>query len=838
MEGIMKNTKKGFTLTELVIVIVVTALLAAVLIPTFVSIVKTANDSAALSELRQIQQLVTVGFAGGDSWEFADKQDDTHIIEIVKSSDGKLWARNADDLAEALSLCPDLDGYGGFEVDGSDLVYIAKNGGTAKWRDIVDTLAMSDVTRALYFKLSDNGQSYIISGTSRVIDAFSDITLPTEYNGKPVTAIAASAFEGCLSLRSVRIPASYTSIGNAAFSGCDNLESATFEVTTGWYRYDTIDIFSSVMLHKPISSDKLFDCLKEGGSLFRVVIVTEDVLSPPIVDADGLKLVLCVDDTYSVIGITRDEDTYDNVEIPEEYNGKKITAIAAKAFRNCSNLESINIPASVTSISISAFEGCTRLAEIKVADDNKSYRSIEGNLYNKNGTVLIKYAPGKTDTEFSIPDSVITVRRNAFKDSVNLQSVTVSESVANIEYSVFAGCNALTNVHFVTKSGWKQYAVNVSASVDMSEEVIGDPTSMATLLRDNPMVYLKRSSFILLDPDKEYDENGLAFKLNDDGDSYTLVGVGTCTEEEITIPSEFNGKNVTAIGRSAFAYCKFLESIEIPEGVTSIGASAFSQCKKLKTVSIPSTVTSIGDSAFWWCDVLTHINILEGVTTIGNNAFRGCGFFSIQLPSSLTAVGSGAFAQCSHLASIAIPENVTSIGNSAFDKCTSLKSITIPSKVTTVGDRSFYGCENLVSLTVLDGEEKSIGDKAFAGCLKLYDVTLSDSVTSIGESAFEYCKSLVSIEIPSGVTELKPFSFSSCSSLESITIPSSVDKIGHAVFNYCNRSSVTIQFGGTLTEWNEMTEKDLVWIADVNKYTVKCTDDEYTVIGTGDDDPQ
>ena len=47
-----RNTKKGFTLVELVIVIAVIAILAAVLIPTFSGIITKANNSADLQEAR------------------------------------------------------------------------------------------------------------------------------------------------------------------------------------------------------------------------------------------------------------------------------------------------------------------------------------------------------------------------------------------------------------------------------------------------------------------------------------------------------------------------------------------------------------------------------------------------------------------------------------------------------------------------------------------------------------------------------------------------------------------------------------------------------------------
>ena len=47
-----KMNKKGFTIVELVIVIAVIAILAAVMIPTFSGIVDKANSSAALQEAR------------------------------------------------------------------------------------------------------------------------------------------------------------------------------------------------------------------------------------------------------------------------------------------------------------------------------------------------------------------------------------------------------------------------------------------------------------------------------------------------------------------------------------------------------------------------------------------------------------------------------------------------------------------------------------------------------------------------------------------------------------------------------------------------------------------
>lgn len=62
----MKNlSKKGFTIVELVIVIAVIAILAAVLIPTFNSVINKANESSAMQEGKAALEVVTLA-EGGD----------------------------------------------------------------------------------------------------------------------------------------------------------------------------------------------------------------------------------------------------------------------------------------------------------------------------------------------------------------------------------------------------------------------------------------------------------------------------------------------------------------------------------------------------------------------------------------------------------------------------------------------------------------------------------------------------------------------------------------------------------------------------------------------------
>ena len=146
---------------------------------------------------------------------------------------------------------------------------------------------------------------------------------------------------------------------------------------------------------------------------------------------------------------------------------------------------------------------------------------------------------------------------------------------------------------------------------------------------------------------------GLTYSLNSDGNGYTVTGIGTCTDKELIIPSEYNAKPVTSIGNSAFEDCTGLTSVTIPYSVTSIGGSAFSGCAGLTSVTIPNSVTSIGDWAFSYCTGLISVTIGKGVTSIGNSAFFGCfDLTRVAIPDSVTSIGSYAFSGCTGLTSI------------------------------------------------------------------------------------------------------------------------------------------------------------------------------------------
>lgn len=144
--------------------------------------------------------------------------------------------------------------------------------------------------------------------------------------------------------------------------------------------------------------------------------------------------------------------------------------------------------------------------------------------------------------------------------------------------------------------------------------------------------------------------NELEFTLNPDKKSYSVTGIGTCTDVDIVIPSVYNELPVTSIGGWAFVRRTAIESIVIPESVTSIGERAFQGCSSLIDVEISNSVTTIGGYAFVDCVSLTNINIPRFLKTIGDSAFEGClGLANIMIPDSVTNIGCFAFAYCASL---------------------------------------------------------------------------------------------------------------------------------------------------------------------------------------------
>lgn len=243
----------------------------------------------------------------------------------------------------------------------------------------------------------------------------------------------------------------------------------------------------------------------------------------------------------------------------------------------------------------------------------------------------------------------------------------------------------------------------------------------------------------------------------------------------------FDGK-LTQVGEKAFAYCRTLSSVQLPDSVTTLGNGAFGQCTYLNSVTLSSGLTSIAKEGFVNCSRLTSINIPNGVTRIGSFAFKYCNrLTSINLPSSCRSIGKDAFRNCSRLASINL-ENVNTIGNYAFVNCDSLRSVDL-SNATSIGEFAFWGGSGTSLETVVCGCE-NIPTQCFGCCSALTSVTLFNTKT-IGYRTFQECSSLTEIEFPEGLTTIGQCAFIRCTLLESVSFPSTLAEIQTSAFEWC-----------------------------------------------------
>ena len=339
---------------------------------------------------------------------------------------------------------------------------------------------------------------------------------------------------------------------------------------------------------------------------------------------------------YSVTGCVADIDV---VIIPEIYNGSPVTTIGSSAFSGCTSLTSVEIPSSVTSIGSYAFDGCTSLTSvtipssvttigndafrgctslesITVDENNTAYKSIDGVLYNKDGTILICYPAGKKDTSFTIPNSVTSIGNYAFYGCTSLTSVEIPSSVTSIESWAFCYCTSLKSVEIP------------SSVTTIGEAAFEDCTSLESITIPSSVTSIEYWAFLGCTSLKSVNYLGTIEQWCDiTFDNYSenplnngaMLYLNGVLVTDLVIPN-----TVTEIKAYAFEGCTSLESITIPSSVTTIGEDAFRGCTSLTSVEIPSSVTTIGGYAFYGCTSLTSITIPSSVTSIGSYAFRGC----------------------------------------------------------------------------------------------------------------------------------------------------------------------------------------------------------------------
>ena len=531
-----------------------------------------------------------------------------------------------------------------------------------------------------------------------------------------VTSIGSFAFNGCASFTSITIPSSVTSIRISAFEDCSSLTSVTI----------------------PNSITSIGDSAFEGcASLTSITI------------PNGVTYIS--DDAFS--GCT----SLSSITIPDS-----VTSIRSSAFGGCTSLSSITIPSSVTSIGSSAFGGCASLTTINVATGNQNYVSVNGVLYNKDKTTIMRYPAGKKEKNYRISDGVTCIDGDAFESCTSLTSITIPDGVTSIRDSTFEGCTSLTNI--TIPDGVRSLG-NWTFEDCKSLTGITIPNSVDGIYAG---VFNGCSSLTSITiPDSVRTITGEAFE---GCTSLTTINVATGNQNYVSVNGVLYDDDKTAI--ICYPAGKKDKNYKILDGVTWIGSSAFSGCTSLTSITIPNSVTFIPDNAFSGCTSLSSITIPDGVTSIGNWAFKDCtSLASVTIPSSVTETGYCSFIGCTSLTAINVAtgnQNYVSVNGVLYNKDKTAiicypagkkdKNYKMPDGVTSMGVYAFSGCANLTNITIPDSVT-GIGDSAFSGCTSLTGITIPDSVEFIGYEVFFDCMNLTGITIPSSVTRIRNHAF-------------------------------------------------------------------------------
>lgn len=447
-------------------------------------------------------------------------------------------------------------------------------------------------------KLGDNITS-IGDMAFSMCSAIKSITLP-----RNLKSIGSMAFANCTKLSGFEIPDNLETIGDMAFAGCSALSSITIPATLTSFNgsvfascpiknihvnesntvYSSID---GVLYSKDGKTLVLYPTARTDES-YTVADGTEIIGASAFTSANNLKAIV-LPNSVKTIG---NGAFFACALLSDVQLGNGLTRIETGAFTLCPSLESIVLPdsltvidnsafamtglstikigAGLTDIGASAFTGCP-LTLIDVSSSNEKYSALDGNLYTKDGKTLIQYAIGKTDTSFTVPNTVKHIESSAFAYAQYLVTVTISDGVETIGDDALAYCSALTTV-------------NISSTVNEISDTAFYQSGALTSIQVS-----------------EYNA------------TYATIDGNLYSKDQTVLVQYAIGKNETSfivpstvekIGKLAFAYATKLESVSLPAGLKDIDSSAFINCTSLSSIKIPASVKHIGASAFAGCTSL------------------------------------------------------------------------------------------------------------------------------------------------------------------------------------------------------------------------------------------
>ena len=256
-----------------------------------------------------------------------------------------------------------------------------------------------------------------------------DVTVPESIDGMPVVAIGRSAFHNCDKMKSLTLPDSVIKIGGLAFNKCYSLEHVTLgrgirEIDYSPFANCEKMIYNEYENGLYVGNDE--------NPYFALVSMTSNSkkieIHPDAIVVCGSALEYC--------------RSLCELVFPEG-----VVSIGSFAMQSCLSLETVYIPKSVESIGLLAFQNCDSIQKIVVSDENPHFKSVDGSLFSRDGSRLIKYATGQNVISYRIPDSTVIIEDFAFANAKHLTEVILPDSVEKIGHSAFIHCENMQSIH-------------------------------------------------------------------------------------------------------------------------------------------------------------------------------------------------------------------------------------------------------------------------------------------------------------------------------------------------------------------------------------------------------
>ena len=382
--------------------------------------------------------------------------------------------------------------------------------------------------------LSYNGSNAIVNFKGKLIIS------------KGITEIGKASFNGASKITGVEIPNSAILISDYAFQNCEGLTTITIPGSVkkigNWWGNANGQIFN-------------------GCSNLKEVILEEG-----IEEISGRAFDSCS-------------------KVKEWKLPKSLKRIGPGAFQR-TGVEEFNIPENVESIA-ATFISSSNLSRINVDSNNKYFTSVDGILFDKDSTRLIKYPENRDGSSYEVPNTVNTIDANAFGSCKNLQTIVIADSVEKIGDSAFYGSKlktinlggGITNINNKPFYGALNLTnINVITENDKYES-------------ENGVLFNKGKTILIKCPPAII--NGEVYEIPN-----TVVEIGPQSFYRSQIKNVIIPSSVKKIGSESFFQCYNLEELNLSEGLERIEWRALQQCNKIKTIVVPSSVTYIDKECF------------------------------------------------------------------------------------------------------------------------------------------------------------------------------------------------------------------------------------------------